>query len=212
MTTKIETISGRVEKFEVVDSSFLTVILGNSATLFHLVLDDPYKVSAGRALDRIPVRLESGIRIPNIEGSAAKVAGSYNSVDGFFDANQLAIDKLNFTAFGIRRYALWLAITIIVLYAWLAPLLITSLFIEFSGGFVMKLFDLGEICMESLSHYDDGVPPTCLILGGLAGLIVILAKAVSIAFTILGWFVTRVAVSRVLQALHHFVRRLTEYA
>lgn len=194
-----EKVSGRVEKFESAESQIQAVVLGSYACLFHLVLDVPYKLRSGTGqIDRLPIRLESGIRIPNLDGATVKVVGVYDDYDTLMDANELYVEKLNFSVAGVRRLSFSKA-----LFACIGAALFAFL------GYIVAVMLIGESAISIAKCFEDN--RTC---GGA-----IFASATTTGFVlviyvlslVVGWFLARVAISSMLKHTYRLVRVITEY-
>lgn len=108
-------LRGSVDKFESVNSPFSQLIFGFESCIFQLNLDAPITTPSGQELMKVPVRFESGARLPNAESWNVEVRGVYDNYECAVLGNRLYCARMGYTATAFRRMNAIIALAVLVI-------------------------------------------------------------------------------------------------
>lgn len=111
---RVIAFSGTVDKFESFESPIRAFVFGMEVAAFQVNLDKPLSIG-GTELRSVPVRFESGGRIPNIENWHVEIAGVYDKFECVVFGNTLTASSMAFRTSAYRRVNPLLSVFVLVL-------------------------------------------------------------------------------------------------
>lgn len=111
---RVITFSGTVDKFESLESPIRAFVFGMEVAAFQVNLDKPLSIG-GTELRSVPVRFESGGRLPNIENWHVEIAGVHDKFECVVFGNTLTAKSMAFRTSAYRRVNPLFSVFILVL-------------------------------------------------------------------------------------------------